>query len=154
MLGIAESAHGQVVETVKTRRKQPGNRLLSERAGIQHLVAENEIDLAVSRSLLTRVAGATTQFVTRYEPGSEPLDEFHLLHKEFQAAKQVVTSNAIRVADRALTLSGGSGYLNRSPLARLYRDVRAGPFMQLFSPNEVHEYIGRVALGLDANLPE
>ena len=91
-------------------------------------------------------------FFSQHPAGRVPLGELHTLMKDFQCTKWFVNRKAIEIVDRALTASGGAGYLNTSPLARLYRDVRAGPFMQLFSPNEAFEYIGRVTLGIDPHL--
>ncbi len=52
-----------------------------------------------------------------------------------------------RIVERALALSGGGGYLNGSPLARAYRDVKAGSFMHPLGANRAYDYLADVALG-------
>jgi L-evernosamine nitrososynthase len=151
-LGIAEAARDSIVALAKTRRRGPSSRTLAERPAIQHTIAEIEIALAAARAMLGRTATTADAFFSQYPAGRVPLDELHALMKDFQCTKWFVNRQAIEIVDRALTASGGVGYLSTSPLSRLYRDVRAGPFMQLFSPNEAFEYIGKVTLGLDPRL--
>ena len=59
---------------------------------------------------------------------------------------------AVRVVDRALALSGGAGYRNGHPLARAYRDVRAGAFMHPLGTNRAYDLIADVALGQEPAL--
>ena len=71
------------------------------------------------------------------------------LFAEAQAAKTFVNEAAARIVDRALALSGGAGYRNGHPLARAYRDVRAGAFMHPLGANRAYDFLGHVALGAD-----
>jgi alkylation response protein AidB-like acyl-CoA dehydrogenase len=150
-LGIAEAAHALAVDLVKTRRKVPSTGPLAERAPIQRVIADNEVDLASARAMLER----STRFVDAVlaeHPGNPLLETAHELMAETQKAKLHVQLRAVEIVDRALTASGGAGYMSASPLSRLYRDVRAGPFMQQYSPIEAYEYLGKHALGLDPKL--
>ena len=74
-------------------------------------------------------------------------EQGHELMKDYQSAKWVVNHNAIEIVSQAMDLAGGGGFTARNPLSRLYRDVRAGPFMQPHSPIDAREYVGRVMLG-------
>jgi alkylation response protein AidB-like acyl-CoA dehydrogenase len=78
--------------------------------------------------------------------------ELGALFAEAQAAKAFVNEAAARIVDRALALSGGAGYVNGNPLARAYRDVKAGAFMHPLGANRAYDYLGRIALGEEASL--
>jgi alkylation response protein AidB-like acyl-CoA dehydrogenase len=146
-VGIAESARAHVVDLLQRRTKQPTGRPLAERRGIQHAMAELDVELNTCRAHLSWVGTHCDRTLVERSVTAVSRDDLHQLMAAFQASKLSVQRGAITVVDKALQLSGGAGYLRANPLARLYRDVRAGPFMQPLSANDAHEYIGRVALG-------
>src|SRR5215207_1093689 len=147
-LGIAEAAHALAVGAAARRAADDG-----PPAHTQIVAAESAIELSAIRAVLQR-AGAL-------------LDEHHLsgaawdeeegegpvaLFAEVQAAKTFINEAAVGVVDRALALSGGAGYMAAHPLARAYRDVRAGAFMHPLGANRAYELIGEVALGIEPTL--
>jgi alkylation response protein AidB-like acyl-CoA dehydrogenase len=111
------------------------------------LVAEAAIDLSASRAAIARAATLIDDHHAANPASRGTDDEITALFAEAQAAKTFVNDAATRVVDRALSLSGGAGYLNGSPLARAYRDVRAGAFMHPLGANRAYAFVGDVALG-------
>jgi alkylation response protein AidB-like acyl-CoA dehydrogenase len=110
-------------------------------------VADNAVDLAAARGVLSR-AGALIDEHRAANPASDgSAEELGALFAEAQAAKAFVNEAAARIVDRALALSGGAGYVNGSPLARAYRDVKAGSFMHPLGANRAYDYLANVALG-------
>jgi len=138
-LGIAESADANA------RRGIAGRINGDARPRIQ--IADNVVDLAASRGVLSRAATLIDDHRDA-NPGSDgSAEELEALFAEAQAAKAFVNEAAARVVDRALALSGGAGYVSGSPLERAYRDVKAGSFMHPLGANRAYDYLGRAALG-------
>ena len=141
-LGIAEAAFEIGLDAQKTVGDA------SSRPGVPNALAEMEILLSTSRSILAQLGQQLDRFMETTNGGLETTyKQAHELMKDYQSAKWVVNRNAIEIVSQAMDLFGGGGFMARNPLTRLYRDVRAGPFMQPYSPIDARDYMGRVLLG-------
>ena len=143
-LGIAESADA-------TARGGIAGRINGD-ARPRMQVADNTVDLAASRGVLSRAAMLIDKHRAANPASEGTAEQLEALFAEAQAAKAFVNEAAARIVDRALALSGGAGYLNGSPLARAYRDVKAGSFMHPLGANRAYDYLGHIALGEPASL--
>jgi L-evernosamine nitrososynthase len=140
-LGVAEAAHLNVTARLGGREVDP--RALT-------LAAENVVDLAACRAILARAAALVDEDQAR-RAESETVDVTEV-YAEVQAAKTFIGETAVRIVDRTLALSGGAGYMNGSPLARAYRDVRATSFMHPLGANRAFSFLGELALGREPSL--
>ena len=148
-LGIAEHAYEIAIDAMRKQKRlgQP----VSESPGVQQTVGEMTIELAKCQSILQQAGIRVDEWLAEAAINPPTKASAHNLMKDYQSAKWVVNRGAIEIVDKAMDLVGGGGFMNSHPLARLYRDVRAGPFMQPHSPTEIRSYVGQVALGI---LPE
>jgi alkylation response protein AidB-like acyl-CoA dehydrogenase len=143
-LGIAESAD-------RIARRGIAGRFNGD-ARPRMQVADNAVDLAASRGVLSRAAALIDEHRAANPASDGTAEELKALFAEAQAAKAFVNEAAARIVDRALALSGGAGYVNGSPLSRAYRDVKAGSFMHPLGANRAYDYLGHVALGEQTSL--
>jgi alkylation response protein AidB-like acyl-CoA dehydrogenase len=138
-LGIAESADHIARRAIAGR--------INGDARPRMQIADNAVDLAASRGVLSRAAALIDEHRDANPTSDGSAEELGALFAEAQAAKAFVNEAAARIVDRALALSGGAGYTNGSPLARAYRDVKAATFMHPLGANRAYDYLGHVALG-------
>jgi alkylation response protein AidB-like acyl-CoA dehydrogenase len=143
-LGIAESADAVAHRGIAGR--------INGDARPRMQVADNAVDLAAARGVLSRAATLIDDHRAANPTSDGTAEELEALFAEAQAAKAFVNEAAARIVDRALALSGGAGYVNGSALARAYRDVKAGSFMHPLGANRAYDYLGHVALGEQTSL--
>jgi alkylation response protein AidB-like acyl-CoA dehydrogenase len=143
-LGIAEGAYASV--TVGLARRDEVDPYT------QTLAAESFVDLSACRALFSRAAALIDEHHELNPTSRGTAEELTQLFAEAQSAKVFVGEAAVRIVDRALALSGGAGYLNGSPLARAYRDVRAMPFMHPLGANRAYAFLGELAAGREPSL--
>jgi alkylation response protein AidB-like acyl-CoA dehydrogenase len=107
-LGLAQGAFDAALKYSK-RRKQFG-RFISEFQAIQHKLADMATDIEAARWLVYR-AGA------RKDAGKR-------VTRESAMAKLFASEMAVRVADQALQIHGGYGFIKDYPVEKFYRDVK------------------------------
>lgn len=143
-LGIAESAHARIVETLSGRAATT----LDDPHAVMRL-AENVVDLSAMRATFDRAAALIDEHFAEFATGTPPTTAAQAMFAEVQAAKALLNEAGSRVVDRALALSGGAGFMARNPLAKAWRDARAGAFMHPLGANRAYDFIARVALGAE-----
>jgi hypothetical protein len=121
-LGAARRGHDVALAHVAQRRGF-GSRL-GDLGMIQKMIADNEIDIAATRALLTRACWE----LDRGEPAANATS----------IAKTFGAEAIFRIIDRSMQMCGGLGVSSDLPLARLWREVR--PFRIYDGPSEVHRW--------------
>src|SRR5262249_12771527 len=144
-LGIAEYAHEHAAASLARLNG-------SSDARSRLLLAEGAIELTAARGTISRAASLIDAHYADNPTDDGTESELADLFAETQAAKTFVNEAATRIVDRALASSGGAGYLSSSPLARAWRDVRAGQFMHPLGANRAYHYVASATLGQTAAL--
>jgi alkylation response protein AidB-like acyl-CoA dehydrogenase len=145
-LGIAEAAQQLALAAVAARGAGAAD------ARTRTLAAESAIELGVCRAALARGTALIDEHEAAHPDAHGSDKELTALFTEAQAVKTFVNEASARLVDRALALVGGAAFRSGHPIARAYRDVRAGAFMNPLASGRAYELIGQVALGLRVSL--
>jgi alkylation response protein AidB-like acyl-CoA dehydrogenase len=109
-VGVAQAAVDESVDYANEREQ--GGRRIKDYQAIGHKVADMATDVEAARSLTYRAA-------SHVEEGDDrPATRFASMAKLF------ASEHAVDVADEAIQVHGGAGYVTDHPVERYYRDAR------------------------------
>lgn len=138
--GIAVAARNYVRDALANRSRIP-NGPLKHYPAVQYALGEMYICIEASRAMVRRSARRLNN------PDWRDADALALA----AATKHFAAENARRVVDMAMETGGAGTYFKRSPLERMYRDVRAGGFHPL-PRYDAYEAIGKAELKIPDNI--
>ncbi len=130
--GIAEAAFDEMVSYAK-QREQFG-KPIGKFQSISNMVADSAVELAAAKLLIWEAAMG--------------VDEKRLAPLAASMAKLYATEAANTIADRAVQIHGGSGYVREFRVEQLYRDARVTTIYEGTSEVQriviAREYLGRL----------
>ena len=127
---IASTCVGQATRLIEMSldyalaRKQFGQ-AIAEFQAIQHMLADSHTETLAARSM-------TLETARKLDAGERPL-------ADMSSCKYFASEMVCRVADRAVQIHGGAGYMASSDVERFYRDVRL--FRIFEGTSEIHKLI-------------
>lgn len=124
-VGITAAVLEQATQYAKDR--QAFGRSIGAFQAVQHPLANTATELEQIRLLTMKAAWLQAN-------GKE-------CAKEAAMAKLAATETAVRATDRCMRVLGGYGFVEESPMERLFRDTRLGPFSPI-SNEMVLNFIG------------
>jgi acyl-CoA dehydrogenase len=107
------------------RRRHSFGRTIGEHQGVGFMLADNEIDLHLSRLAIWHTAWM--------------LDQHEKARDETSMTKVFCSEALGRVVDRCLQILGSIGITRDTVVERIYRDIR--PFRIYDGPSEVHRHV-------------
>jgi alkylation response protein AidB-like acyl-CoA dehydrogenase len=107
-IGIAQGAYDAALKYAKLRKQF--SRPISEFQAIQHKLVDMAVDLDAARLLNYRAAWM--------------LDHGQRVTRESSMAKLFASEAAVRIANEAVQIHGGYGFIKDYPVEKFYRDVK------------------------------
>lgn len=107
-IGMAEYAYNLALDYAKTRKQF--NQPIANFQVISHMLTEMKTEIEVCKELT---------YATAYQ-----FSKGKILSKEISMTKLAAAQMAHWVADRALQIFGGNGYMAEYPIERIWRDTR------------------------------
>ncbi|MBN8807945.1 MAG: acyl-CoA dehydrogenase family protein [Sphingomonas sp.] len=121
-VGVAERLIADCV-AYATERKQFG-KPIAEHQLIQGMIADSKTEALVARAMVLETAAAKDALDQAAVRGTDVPAHGKDVVMESAAAKYFASEMVGRVADRAVQIFGGAGYIADYGIERLYRDVR------------------------------